>query len=1047
MSAHYDRLALLLAILLLMPCALEAQRKKKRGAQAKEKMTFDASYYDALKWRNIGPFRGGRSTTVCGVIQDPNTFYMGATGGGVWKTVDGGHSWKNISDGFFRTGSVGAIAVAPSDPNVIYVGMGESCIRGVMTSSGDGVYKSTDAGVTWEHIGLDETRQISEIEIDPQNPDMVFVAAQGSPYKPSDARGIFKSVDGGERWKKVLFVDASSGASDLSLDTRNPRVLYAAFWDHQRLPWTMRSGGPGSGIWKSTDAGENWQELSQGLPDSIMGKIGIVVSPANGNRVYAIIESKQGGLYRSDDAGKKWKLINADRVLRARSWYYMHIFADPQNQDAVYVLNAPMMRSRDGGKTFRRIMTPHGDNHDLWIHPDQPKTMINANDGGANISYNGGVTWSTQSNQPTAQFYRVNADNQFPYHVYGGQQDNSTVAIPNAVTGRGISNRDFYPVGGCESAYCAFDPDNPRFVYAGCYQGIITEYDTRLKTGKDIMAYPDLGLGKRPKDMKFRHNWNAPILVSRHDPQTIYHAGNILMRSTDRGLSWNAISDDLTYNTSEKLDWGGGPITNEAAGGENYHTIMAVCESPSDAEELWVGTDDGLVHFTRDGGENWENITPDDVTDGIINTIELTATPGTAYLAVTRYKFDDFSPYVYVTHDYGANWKRRDHGISKNAHVRVVRADPDNSGLLFAGTERGLFISFDEGLQWHAFQLNLPVVPITDMMIHQGDLIVATQGRSFWILDNYSVLKHSGKKSATDVQLFPCEDVVQWGGPRIDTLSALGTNPDQGVVAFVHLPESRISSEFRVLDKRGETLRSLKSDAGKKQDKLKLQTGLNKIVWNFRRNSFDGPKGIMTFGGTKGTRIGPGTYTLQFIHGGDTSIQTVRVLDDPRRDIPQAEHVEKQALLTNLADATQRVFDLVKDMRYVKQQINAFQERKNLDSTLIKKGQVINKTLDSLELELVQSKQKTFQDVINFPNQLDAKLMHIQGIIDSSYPPLTAGQKTRARDLLSEVNGHEKEVRKYLRSAVSQYNTSIAEQKIDFISPVSPESQKRKGKT
>ena len=520
---------------------------------------------DAMEWRCIGPFRGGRSTTVCGVVQEPMTYYFGSTGGGVWKTVDGGASWRNISDGQFNTGSVGAVAVAPSDPNVIYVGMGEAPIRGVMTSSGDGMYKSTDAGVTWQHIGLEKSMHISQIRIHPTNPDVVFVAVQGNPYGPSEDRGVYRSMNGGNDWEQVHSVDENSGVSDLSMDMRNPRVLYAGYWDHTRLPWYMRSGGEGSGIWKSTDSGDTWNLLTNGLPDSIMGKIGVSVSGANSNVVYAIIESDQGGLYRSNDAGNSWTLMNTDRVLRARSWYYMHVFADPGDENTVHVLNAPYMRSTDGGKTFTRIPTPHGDNHGLWINPESPEIMINANDGGANISYDNGMTWSTQRNQPTAQFYRVNADNQYPYRVYGGQQDNSSVSIKSRSYTAGIEWGDFHDVGGCESAYCAFDPDDPSLVYAGCIQGMITEYDVNLETSKDIMAYSDLNLGKNPKDMKYRFNWNAPIAVSMHDPSVIYHCAHVVLRSSDRGLNWTEVSPDLTRNISEHIDVGGGPITRVRA--------------------------------------------------------------------------------------------------------------------------------------------------------------------------------------------------------------------------------------------------------------------------------------------------------------------------------------------------------------------------------------------------------------------------------------------------------------------------------------------------
>ncbi|MEO1447986.1 MAG: glycosyl hydrolase, partial [Bacteroidota bacterium] len=649
--------ALLMSLLLISDLTLPAQSRRKKKNQEPAWKPVPEAQFQALKWRLVGPFRGGRSVAVTGVPGDHETYYMGSTGGGVWKTTDAGTTWRNVSDGFFKTGSVGAIAVAPSDPNVVYAGMGEGPVRGVMTSHGDGVYRSTDAGKTWTHLGLSDARQISKVRIDPRNPDVAYAAVQGSPYAPTKTRGVYRTQDGGQSWQQVLYVDSVSGVSDLSMDMRNPRVLYAAFWSHQRHPWQMRSGGAGSGIWKSTDGGDTWHQLSKGLPKGVMGKIGVSVSPANPNRVWAIIEAEKGGLFRSDDAGRSWKLINGDRVLRARSWYYMHVFADPQDAETVHIMNAPYMRSTDGGKTFKAVPTPHGDNHDLWIHPDNNRIMINGNDGGANISYNQGKTWSKQSNQPTAQFYRVNADNLFPYNIYGGQQDNSTVAIPSQVDGRGIRNEDFHRVGGCESAYCAFDPDDPRYVYAGCYQGIITEYDSELESETDVMAYPFLGLGTTPGEVKYRFNWNAPIIVSQHNSKVIYHAGNKLLKSTNRGRSWEEISPDLTRNLAEHLVPGGGPITNEAAGGEIYHTILYVAESPQDAQTIWVGSDDGLVHITRDGGENWTAVTPPAMGEGMVNAIEVsTHKDGEAWLAFTRYKFNDFTPHIYHTTDFGQTW-------------------------------------------------------------------------------------------------------------------------------------------------------------------------------------------------------------------------------------------------------------------------------------------------------------------------------------------------------------------------------------------------------
>ncbi|NND32593.1 MAG: glycosyl hydrolase [Saprospiraceae bacterium] len=1029
-----------------------AQQKKsasKSGSQIINSAIQD-SLFHGMKWRNIGPFRGGRVTTVCGVQQDPFTYYFGSTGGGVWKTVNAGASWINVSDGYFKTGSVGAIAVAPSDPNVIYVGMGEAPIRGVMTSHGDGVYRSTDAGKTWEHIGLERSRQISKIQVHPDNPDLAYVSVQGSPYQPTPDRGIYLTKDGGSSWTKIHEVDESSGACDLSMDMKNPRILYAAYWDHQRLPWQMRSGGKGSGIWKTRNAGETWEKLSEGLPDSLMGKIGVCISPANNNRLYAIIESEQGGLYRSDDAGVSWKLINDQRILRARSWYYMHVFADPVDEDKVMVLNAPFMQSTDAGRTFSQINTPHGDNHALWINPDNPQIMINGNDGGANVSFNGGKNWSTQANQPTAQFYRVNADNRFPYYVYGGQQDNSTVAWPSASTGNGIPFSDFYSVGGCESAYTAFDPDDPRFVYSGCYQGIITEYDTKLKLQKDIMAYPDLGLGQKPSDMRYRYNWNAPILMSRHDRKVIYHAGNQLLKTTDRGITWEEISPDLTRNIKENQIYGGGPITNEGAGGENYHTIMSLAESPLDPEVIWVGSDDGLVHITRNGGTDWLAVTPPKMQEGLVNCIEASPhEPGTAYVAYTRYKFNDFSPHVFITHDFGASWQDLASGIEDEAHVRVVREDPVRPGLLYAGTETGLFISHNGGNAWSRFQLNLPVVAITDLKVHHNDLIAATAGRSFWILDDLEPLQNWDEKALDNIRLFHPMDAVIWGGPRKDTLVDLGTNLDFGLMAYFQLPgiDPEKEIKFVISNQEGEKIKAFSNKEKLPQKKLTIKkSGINKLVWNLVPDGVEPIKGLITLGGNTSPKVGLGRYQLTMVYGTDTLVTGFNVIDDPRLEVSAAAKKEKEDWLEKLDLAARDLTESVKAMNYVKEQIEGLNKRLAImaDTALYNKGKDIISGIDSLKNTLVQTKQKTFQDVINFPNQLDAKIRHIQSILEQSYPPVTNGQTRRAGDVMEEWKTKKEKWLSIQSNEIKSFNLEVEHAEIPFISTKIPKKQETK---
>ncbi|MGD1891171.1 MAG: WD40/YVTN/BNR-like repeat-containing protein [Cyclobacteriaceae bacterium] len=1018
-----------------------AQKRKKSNANATQ-VVYDKEYYDALRWRNIGPFRGGRATTATGVVGQPQVYYFGATGGGVWKTTDAGHRWENVSDGFFKTGSIGSVAVAEADPNVVYVGTGEAPVRGVKTSHGDGVYKSMDAGKTWQSTGLEKTRQISKVRIHPSDPDVVYVAAQGSPWAATEERGIYRSLNGGASWDKVLFVDQNSGASDLSMDPTNPRVLYAAFWDHQRTPWKIRSGGPGSSIYKTTDGGDSWKKLTTGLPDSIMGKIGITVSPANPNRVWAIIESEQGGLYRSDDAGNTWKLINEDRVLRARSWYYMHIFAHPTNENTVYVLNAPFMKSIDGGKSFEQVATPHGDNHDLWINPDQPEYMINANDGGANVSFNGGKTWSTQQNQPTAQFYRASVDNRFPYYVYGGQQDNSTVAIPSRTNKDGIYWEDFYRVGGCESAFVAFDPDNPDYIYAGCYQGIISEYDAKLNETRDVMAYAFQGLGSKPADVKYRFNWNAPILVSQHDPSVIYHAGNMIIKSCNRGNTWLEISPDLTKDDTTTLDYGGGPITKEGAGGEVYHTIAYLAESPHDAQTLWTGSDAGLVHVTQDGGNTWKNVTPAGIGEALINSVEVSPhEPGTAYLAVTRYKFNDFTPHIFKTTNYGESWERLVDGIEEEAFVRVVREDPERKDLLYAGTETGLYVSFNGGQQWQQFQLNLPIVPITDLQVHRSDLVAATQGRAFWVLDDLTPLHqlNEGIKQASTF-LFEPRDTYKTDGSRDTTAVALGENPANGVAIYYYLNEvsedDSLAITLEILNEQDSVLRSYTSDAEKENERLPKEAGMNQWVWNLYQNNYEEVKGLMPFQGMQSYRVMPGDYQARLAYGEDTLTQAFQVLMDPRVLATDTQLAEQEEHLEKLDQSVRNLYSSVRKMQQIRAQVKEMNKRLEEEETaeeVKEAGEKIVETVNEIEGKLVQMEQKTFQDVINFPNQLDTHLKHLKNTIDGSVPLVTTGQKQRFADLMDEWKTRRGEIQQLMNETIPNYNQLIQDNNIPYI--------------
>ena len=1027
----------LLIIVLVLPLTLQSQRRKKKTQTPV--ITIQDSMFHGLKWRNIGPFRGGRSVASSGVVGQPMTYYMGITGGGVWKTVDDGITWKNISDGFFKTGTVGDIAVSESNPNVVVVGMGEHAARGVMTSMGDGVYKSTDAGKSWKHIGLDHTRHISDVVIHPTDPDILFVAAQGAQYGPSSERGIYRSTDGGTTWENVLFVDNRTGASSLSMDMKNPLILYAAMWEHQRKPWTMESGGKSSALYKSTDGGTNWEKLSEGLPKTF-GKSGISVSRANPELIFAVIEAEgeKGGVYRSDNAGNKWTQVNKDRINIARSWYYMEIFADPQDENLVYVLNAPVTKSIDGGKTFKPLPTPHGDNHDLWIHPHDNSKMINSNDGGANVSNNGGKSWSSQQFQPTAQFYRVITDNLVPYNVYGGQQDNSAIAIASRTNDQGIDWKDWYSVAGCESAYLAFDPDNPEVVFGGCYQGIIEKWVKASREGKPIKEYPELALGNAPVDFKFRFNWNAPIISSPHDRNTIYHAGNVVFKSTDSGHSWDIVSPDLTRNDKSKQGPGAGPYTNEAAGGENYNTIMYLVESPHEKGVLWAGSDDGLLHITKDGGQNWQPVTPPNLSEGIINSIEVSPhDAATAYVVVMRYKFMDLKPYIYKTSDYGKTWSSITNGIDgEHTFVRVVREDKKRKGLLYAGTETGLFISLDDGQNWQPFQLNLPVVPINDLIIQDNDLVVATAGRSFWILDDVAAIQNI-ETPKQPVKIFkPKDTYLLFGGSTDKPVPGLGQNPKSGVTFDYYLDKDADSLDLTLeVMHDGKLIRTITNKKPKgfkswpggpsKPQVLPSKKGYNRFTWDFNKETLPAVDKVFVYGSYQGSKVGPGSYQLRLTLDGLTSETSVTILPNPKVQASAAAYKEQQAILSQIEGAIKNIHESVTEMRSAKKQLKGYTELLKGNETakeLLEKGQSLIERIDTWEQKLIQPKQKTFQDVINFNNQLNAEFMELLSYIDVAEPKVTQGAKERLQDLLANWKTYEAERDAIVDQEMKTYN-------------------------
>jgi len=994
----------------------------------------DPDLDEAMKWRYVGPARGGRVSAVAGVPDQIHSFYMGAAGGGVWKTDDAGATWEAISDGQFATGSVGAIAVAASDPNVIYVGTGEGPTRGQASSDGDGIYKSTDAGKTWNRLGLVSSRRISRIRVHPNDSDLVFAAVQGSPWGPNEERGVYRSRDGGKNWTRVLFVDDRTGAVDLSMDPTNPGVLYAAMWEHQRQPWKMTSGGPGSGLFKTADGGDTWQRLTEGLPDGTLGKIGVAVSPAAPQRVWAIVEAEEGGLYRSDDAGATWRLINPKRILFARSWYFMRVYADPVDAETVYVLNQSMLRSRDGGNSFEVVPTAHIDNHDLWINPRNNAWMINSNDGGANVSLNGGKTWSAQNNQPTAQMYRVNADNRFPYRIYGCQQDAGCVSVPSRTSGSGITDRDFYSVGGGESGFVAFDPDDPRFVYAGANMSQITEYDHRSEQARNIMAIPVQGLGLDARDLRYRFNWNAPIVASPHDSRIIYHAAQVVLKSTNGGASWEEISPDLTRNEVDKHLAGGGPIMGEAAGGEYYNTITYLVESPHEAGTLWAGTDDGLLHLTRDGGQQWQNVTPPGLGQIRVNMIEVSPhDPATAYVAGTGYLTGDFAPHIYKTSDYGQTWQSIVRSLPDGESMRVVREDPARRGLLYAGTQSGVYVSFDDGVRWHSLKLNLPAVPVTDLKVHNHDLLASTDGRGFWVLDDLSPLQQQDSVTrSTPVVLFRPRDSYRTGGAP-GAGPGQGENPPAGAIIYFYLSEVPAEPvRLEVLDESGSLVRTLTATPE--------APGVSRVVWNLRHEDIDRVPGTFLaadyFGTTSGYYVPPGTYTVRLTTGDEVLSESFQVLTDPRVAATDTELRDQAAMLAQIQESINGIHGSVVLLQQVRGQVvDRVASTAGLEVAGIaaEAGTALEEKLLALETELVQPRLETIMDAVNFPTQLNEQFLFLKGAVASSDAAPTENARQRFDELQLQWRQLQGEMATLFEEDIAQFNAILEEYEIPAI--------------
>ena len=919
-----------------------------------------------------------------------------------------------------------------------------------MTSYGNGVYKSTDAGKTWKHIGLEKTRHISDIAVHPSNPDLVYVAGQGTVHGPNNDRGVFKSTDGGATWKKVLYINDSTGISSLSMDMNNPRILYATSWEHRRLPWTVSSGGAGSAIWKSTDEGNTWHKLTEGLP-KMMGKMGISVSRANSNRVFAIVETEKSksGLYRSDDAGKTWALLSNNQDISSRSWYYMEVFADPINENIVYVLNAPMMKSIDGGKTFARVRVQHGDTHDLWINPSKNNVIALGDDGGAEISFDHGESWSSIMNQPTAQFYRVNTDNVFPYKVYGGQQDNSSVIIASRNNGSALTERDWTAGAGCESAFLAFDPNNPSLVFGGCYQGYIEVLNRNTNESKDVQAYPTLNLAIEPKDMKYRFNWNAPIVVSPHDPKTIYHAGNVLLKTTNGGLSWDAISGDLTRNDKSKQGPGGVPFTNEGAGGENYNTIAYVAESTLENGTIWTGSDCGLVHVTRDGGKTWTNVTPADLPESQINSIELSAfDKGVAYISATRYKLNDYGAYAYKTTDYGNTWTTINKGVKPDDFIKVIREDTKNKSILYAGSERGFYLSTDAGSSWQPFQLNLPIVPVTDLMIRDNDLVAATAGRAFWILDDLGAIQQASTASA--VTLFTPKPAYKFGGGTglPEAKYKAGQNAPEGVILDYILPELTDSTlvTLTITDASGKLIRtySNKKDASYVKypggpaaaTLLSAKKGHNRFLWNLRNDNITPDvQNVFVYGSYEGYAVPPGKYKAQLNFNGTISETEMIVLANPTISATAADWDEQQQVLATITASIGEMHQQVNELRKIRKQLvhhsEILRDLKPAEKVLDEAKKLIA-GIDAWESNIVEGRIQNGQDVINWPSRLNVEFFNIKRLADAPDPRITQGIKARLADLQAQWNA-EKGKLEAIKKSVAAYNTLYKSQQLEAL--------------
>ena len=1009
--------------------------------QSKSKPTIESTY-SALKWRNIGPFRGGRSCAVTGVPGKPNLFYFGATGGGIWKTLDGGRSWANISDGFFG-GSIGSISVATSDPNVLYVGGGEVTVRGNV-SFGNGLWKSEDAGKTWKSAGLEKSRHIARIRIHPSNPDIVYAAVLGDLFKPTEERGVYKSTDGGKSWKKVLFSNADAGAVDLVIDPTNHRILYASTWNVRRTPYSLSSGGEGSALWKSTDSGDTWSNISsnKGLPTGTWGISGIAVSPLNGDRLYAIIENENGGVFTSMNGGKSWDKKSEDRSLRQRAWYYTRIYADTKDENTCYVMNVSYHKSNDGGSTFKAYNAPHGDHHDLWIAPEDPNRIIIGDDGGAQITYDGGETWSTYHNQPTAQFYRVTTDNHFPYRIYAAQQDNSTVRINHRSIGGSISQADWEETAGSESAHIAVDPSNPDIVYGGSYDGYLTKVNHKTKSERAINVWPDNPMGDGAEASKYRFQWNFPIFFSRHDSTKLFACSQHIHLSTDGGENWRIISPDLTRNEKEKLKSSGGPITKDNTSVEYYATIFAANESPVKEGVIWAGSDDGRINVTKDGGASWT-----DVTNGklmpkymMVNSIEPSYfDEGTCYVAATSYKSGDYLPYLFKTIDFGKTWTKIVKGIGPDQFTRVLRSDPVKKGVLYAGTESGMFISFNDGELWQPFQLNLPIVPITDLAIKDNNLIAATQGRGLWIVDDLTLLHQQlDIKKGDKLFLYKPMDAYRMPGFQIKDVKGEGLNRPAGVSLYFNIDKfdpKKDTIYIDIMEDDGDTIRTFSNFPKEEYNKMEVEQGGNLFAWDLSyppAKSFDGM--IMWGASMSGPKAVPGRYKATIRFGSLTASKDFNVLQAPNSEASLDDLNQQFAFIKSINEKASEAHKAIIDIRSARKQISEYNAR--IDIKEIKEyGKDIDSLMTKVEEALYQTKNRSEQDPLNFPIRLTNKLLHLSALaqIGSLDFKPTASMLLVRDELTAQIDGQLLTWKDIKQNMIPNLNKMIRDQMQDAI--------------